>query len=232
MSTNEPDWLAWARELQAIAQTGLAFSPNPYDRERYGALRNLAARMFAAPSGAPVDRIEALFAGETGYATPKVDVRAAVFDRKARLLMVRETADHGRWTLPGGWADVNRSAAENAAKEAAERERLRGAAAEARRAVGPPRQGHPSASFPASRRSSSASRSAAERRPASKPGRSAGSPSPTCLRTCRSAACCPGNSSACSRVGASRRCRPTSIERRRGVSRTRAFSYRGAASNR
>jgi ADP-ribose pyrophosphatase YjhB (NUDIX family) len=120
MSINEPEWLAWARELPAIAQTGLAFSPNPYDRQRYEALRNLAARMFAGQSGAPVDRIEALFAGETGYATPKIDVRAAVFDREARLLMVRETADHGRWTLPGGWADVNRTAAENAAKEAAE----------------------------------------------------------------------------------------------------------------
>ena len=120
MPEDEPDWLTWARELQAIAQTGLAFSRDPYDRERYEALRALAANMFAARTDAPVDRIAHLFAGETGYATPKIDVRAAVFDRAERLLMVRETADGGRWTLPGGWADVNRSAAENAVKEALE----------------------------------------------------------------------------------------------------------------
>ena len=117
---HEPDWLTWARELQAIAQTGLTFSRDPYDRERYEALRALAAKMFAALSDAPVERIADLFAGETGYATPKIDVRAAVFDRAERLLMVRETSDGGRWTLPGGWADVNRTAAENAVKEALE----------------------------------------------------------------------------------------------------------------
>jgi ADP-ribose pyrophosphatase YjhB (NUDIX family) len=120
MASDEPDWLTWARELQAIAQTGLAFSRDPYDRERYEALRALAARMFAARTGAPVERIAELFAGETGYATPKIDVRAAVFDASERLLMVRETSDGGRWTLPGGWADVNHTAAENAAKEALE----------------------------------------------------------------------------------------------------------------
>jgi len=120
MLDDEPDWLTWARELQAIAQTGLAYSRDPYDRVRYEALRALAARMFAARTDAPVDRIACLFAGETGYATPKIDVRAAVFDARERLLMVRETSDGGRWTLPGGWADVNRSAAENAVKEALE----------------------------------------------------------------------------------------------------------------
>jgi ADP-ribose pyrophosphatase YjhB (NUDIX family) len=120
MANDEPDWLTWARELQAIAQTGLAFSRDPYDRERYEALRGLAAKMFAARTDAPVERIAELFAGESGYATPKIDVRAAVFDRAERLLMVRETSDGGRWTLPGGWADVNRSAAENAVKEALE----------------------------------------------------------------------------------------------------------------
>jgi len=120
MADDEPDWLSWARELQAIAQTGVAFSRDPYDRERYDALRALAARMFAARTDAPVERIAHLFAGESGYATPKIDVRAAVFDARERLLMVRETSDGGRWTLPGGWADVNRSAAENAVKEALE----------------------------------------------------------------------------------------------------------------
>jgi ADP-ribose pyrophosphatase YjhB (NUDIX family) len=120
MPTKDPDWLAWARELQAVAQIGLTFSSGPYDRERYEAVRDLAARMFAALADAPPERIAELFAGETGYATPKTDVRAAVFDREERILMVRESADGGRWTLPGGWADVNLTAAENAVKEALE----------------------------------------------------------------------------------------------------------------
>jgi len=118
--TSEPDWLTWARELQAIAQTGLTFTRDPYDRERYLTLRALSARIFHSHTDTPIDRIIELFAGETGYATPKLDVRAAVFDNVDRLLMVREIADGGRWTLPGGWADVNVTPAENAVKEARE----------------------------------------------------------------------------------------------------------------
>ena len=113
----EPDWLTWTRELQAIAQTGLTFVSNDYDRERYETLRELASRMMAAHTGVPAERITALFEGETGYATPKVDVRGAAFDDEGRLLMVREVADAGRWTLPGGWADVNLTPAENVVKE-------------------------------------------------------------------------------------------------------------------
>ena len=120
MSGTEPEWLAWAREIQATAQTGLAFTRDPYDRERYEALRDLATRMMAAGSDAPMERIAGLFAAETGYATPKLDVRGAVFDQEGRLLLVRETADHGRWTLPGGWADVNLTPAENVVKEVRE----------------------------------------------------------------------------------------------------------------
>jgi ADP-ribose pyrophosphatase YjhB (NUDIX family) len=113
---SEPDWLLWAREMQAIAQTGLEYTENPYDRERYEALRALAARAMAAHGGGDPARIEALFAGETGYATPKIDVRGAAF-RDGHILLVRERADEGRWTLPGGWADVNLTGAENVAKE-------------------------------------------------------------------------------------------------------------------
>jgi len=116
---NEPDWLTWAREMQAIAQTGLEFTTNPYDRERYQALRALAARAMAAHGGGDPVLIEALFAGEQGYATPKIDVRGAAF-RDGRILLVRERADEGRWTLPGGWADVNLTGAENVAKEVIE----------------------------------------------------------------------------------------------------------------
>ncbi len=133
----DPDWLTWTRELQAIAQTGLAFGPDDYDRERYEMLRSLASRMMAAHTSASAERIEALFAAETGYATPKVDVRGAVFDGDDRLLMVREVADGGRWTLPGGWADVNLTPAENVVKEVRRGERLQGRGAQARRGVGP-----------------------------------------------------------------------------------------------
>jgi ADP-ribose pyrophosphatase YjhB (NUDIX family) len=115
----DPDWLVWAREIQATAQSGLAFTRDPYDRERYESLTALAARIMAAHSDVAADRIEALFAEQEGYATPKVDVRAAAFS-EGRILMVREAVDGGRWTLPGGWADVNLTPAENTAKEAVE----------------------------------------------------------------------------------------------------------------
>jgi len=112
---DEPKWLLWARELQAIAQTGLAFSNDRYDLERYQRLRAIAVAMLAAGSGAPVERISALFEQDLGYPTPKVDVRGAVF-RDQRILLVREISD-GFWTLPGGWADVNQSASECVERE-------------------------------------------------------------------------------------------------------------------
>jgi ADP-ribose pyrophosphatase YjhB (NUDIX family) len=114
-----PHWLVWARELQALAQTGLTFTRDEYDRERYGRLRALAAEIMANHVGMPVPVIEAMFAQQTGYATPKVGVRGAVF-RDNRILLVRETADCGRWTLPGGWADVNESPSEGVAREVRE----------------------------------------------------------------------------------------------------------------
>jgi len=116
---SDPDWLTWARELQAIAQTGLAFNAAGYDHERYLALQTLAARIMAARGGADPHHVAALFAAQTGYATPKVDVRGAAF-RDGRILLVREAADGGRWTLPGGWADVNLTPAENVVKEVRE----------------------------------------------------------------------------------------------------------------
>jgi ADP-ribose pyrophosphatase YjhB (NUDIX family) len=116
----EPVWLVWARELQAIAQTGLTFATSGYDRERYTAIRSLAAQIMATQSDADFGRVEALFAAQTGYATPKVDVRGAIFDENTRILLVREIADAGRWTLPGGWADVNQSPAESVIREVRE----------------------------------------------------------------------------------------------------------------
>ena len=113
----DPRWLEWVREIQAIAQTGLAFTRDPYDVERYERLRALAAEM---AGGDDVAAVAGLFAAQTGYATPKIDVRGAVFDAQGRILMVREVQDAGRWTLPGGWADVNFSPAENVVKEVRE----------------------------------------------------------------------------------------------------------------
>lgn len=143
----ESDWLTWTRELQAIAQTGLAFSRDLYDRERYERLRTLASEIMAAHTAAPVERIEALFAGEHGYATPKVDVRGATFDDRGRMLMVREVADGGRWTLPGGWADVNFSAAENVAKEVQEESGYQVRVRKLAAAWDRTRQGHPDRVF-------------------------------------------------------------------------------------
>jgi ADP-ribose pyrophosphatase YjhB (NUDIX family) len=113
----DPDWLTWAREIQAIAQTGLEFSKDPYDLDRFAALRRLAARIHADHTGADLRRIEALFDAETGYATPKIGVRGAVFDPAGRILMVRESVDANRWTLPGGWADVNQTPAQSVVRE-------------------------------------------------------------------------------------------------------------------
>jgi ADP-ribose pyrophosphatase YjhB (NUDIX family) len=114
---SDPDWLVWAREIQAIAQTGLEYSKDPYDQDRFAALRRLSARIMAEQTDADLKRIEDLFAGETGYATPKVGVRGAVFDASGRILMVRETVDEDRWTLPGGWADVNQTPAQSVVRE-------------------------------------------------------------------------------------------------------------------
>lgn len=112
---NEPRWLRWSRQLMAIAQNGLTYSNSPYDVERYEAVRGIAAEMMADRTGTDQERIVRLFAQQSGYATPKVDVRGVVF-RDDAILLVKECEDGG-WTLPGGWADVNESP-----REAVERE--------------------------------------------------------------------------------------------------------------
>jgi ADP-ribose pyrophosphatase YjhB (NUDIX family) len=97
-------WIIWAQRLQAIAQTGLTFSTDPYDIERYEQVREIAAEIASAGSGADIRMVRELFAHDAGYTTPKIDVRAAIFHGDA-ILLVRERSD-GMWTLPGGWADV------------------------------------------------------------------------------------------------------------------------------
>ena len=114
----EPSWLTLGREFQAIAQIGLAFSQDPFDRQRYERIRELAASLLAQGAGLGDHAMLDYFRRESGYATPKVDVRAAAF-LEGKVLLVREISD-GAWTLPGGWADVNQSAAECVVREVAE----------------------------------------------------------------------------------------------------------------
>ena len=113
--SHEPKWVQWARELQSIAQTGLHFTESEYDRERYRKILQISVDIFTEYSGETPSMIQGLFDKQTGYATPKVDVRGVVF-RSGRLLLVRERTD-GLWTLPGGWADVSDSPSEAVERE-------------------------------------------------------------------------------------------------------------------
>ena len=114
-ANQQPNWLNWARTLQALAQTGLTYSENPFDRERYQKLYALSQEIFGIHTGLETAVLEQWFTVQPGYATPKVDVRGACF-REGKLLMVRERADGG-WCLPGGWADVGDVPSEAAARE-------------------------------------------------------------------------------------------------------------------
>jgi len=118
MNNNVPSWLRWVRELTAIGQTGLEFAKDPYDIERYGAVRRIAAEMLACASKeANSEQILTALDGDIGYATPKIDVRAAVI-HESEILLVREV--RGGWTMPGGWADVGEAPSSAAAPEVRE----------------------------------------------------------------------------------------------------------------
>jgi ADP-ribose pyrophosphatase YjhB (NUDIX family) len=110
-----PRWLEWAREIQALAQTGYHYAENEYARQRYQRLIEIAAEIVSEQSNLERSTILEAFNPQSGYATPRIDVRGAVFQHQ-RLLLVRERMDGG-WTLPGGWADVG-----DVPSQAAERE--------------------------------------------------------------------------------------------------------------
>lgn len=116
MDTNE-QWLNWAVELQSLAQAGLFYGKDPYDRERYLRIREISAEMICHKSGISAQQVHHLFCSETGYQTPKLDTRAAVFQDE-KILLVQENS--GKWALPGGWVDVNLSVRENTVKEVRE----------------------------------------------------------------------------------------------------------------
>lgn len=107
----------WAAELQSLAQAGLYYAEDVFDRERFERVRQIAAEMMAERTGLPLGKVTELFCADSGYQTPKVDTRAAVF-RDGKILLVQER--DGRWALPGGWCEFNLTPAENAVKEARE----------------------------------------------------------------------------------------------------------------
>jgi ADP-ribose pyrophosphatase YjhB (NUDIX family) len=139
--SQEPQWLTIAREVRAIAQTGLAFTADGFDHQRYQRLRELAALLMAQGSSSEHESILELLRQEKGYATPKVDVRGAAF-LDGRVLMVREISD-GKWTLPGGWADVNQSAGECVVREIAEESGFQARALKLAAVYDYQRSGHP-----------------------------------------------------------------------------------------
>lgn len=113
----EERWLSWAVELQALAQAGLTYGKDPYDKERYERIRAISAEMAAHMADLPLEKVRDLFCSESGYQTPKLDTRAAIFE-DGKILLVQES--DGKWSLPGGWCDVNVSVGENTVKEVKE----------------------------------------------------------------------------------------------------------------
>ena len=109
--------IAAAMEIQSLAQAGLAYTDNVYDIERYERLREIAAQMISDISDVPLEKVKDLFCNETGYQTPKIDTRAAIF-KDGKILLVHE--NNGTWSLPGGWCDVLESVKSNTVKEVKE----------------------------------------------------------------------------------------------------------------
>lgn len=115
---SEYNWLEIARELQSIAQAGLTYTENKYDLERYAQIIQLSKNILSHHSDIGMEKLHKIFNLEKGYLTPKVDVRAVIY-REEKILLVRETTD-GKWSLPGGWADVGLTASEVVVKEVKE----------------------------------------------------------------------------------------------------------------
>ena len=110
-------WLKWAIEIQGLAQSGLAYTTNVYDIERYERLREISAEMIEEKSNINLEKVKDLFCNETGYQTPKIDTRVAIF-KDNKILLVHE--NNGTWSLPGGWCDVLESVKSNTIKEVKE----------------------------------------------------------------------------------------------------------------
>lgn len=114
---NIEKWLQWAIELQSLAQAGLTYGKDVYDKERYERIREISAEMLSYKTDISIEKVKDLFCNEHGYQTPKLDTRAAIFSDE-KILLVKEK--NGKWSLPGGWVDVNLSIKENTVKEVKE----------------------------------------------------------------------------------------------------------------
>jgi len=119
VSSGPIQWLEWVQRLQALAQTGLAYAQSPYDEERNEEILDIAGEIIVRHTDADPEIVRGLVREDSGYATPKIDVRGAVLKDDA-LLLVREVMDHDRWTLPGGWADVGDTPAQAIEREVLE----------------------------------------------------------------------------------------------------------------
>lgn len=115
MKEQNPKWLAWAREIFSLSQSGLTYSGNQYDIERYKRLQEITAEIIASQSGMAKESVLESFSMQAGYITPKIDVRGAVI-RNGQILLIQERAD-GQWAMPGGWADLGNAPASVAERE-------------------------------------------------------------------------------------------------------------------
>ena len=113
----EHQWLEWAKELQFIAQAGLTYTKDPFDKERFERVREIAAEIISLQGKLPLAQVKDLFCNETGFQTPKLDTRAAIF-KDDKILLVEE--NDGTWSLPGGWVDVMETVKSNTVKEVKE----------------------------------------------------------------------------------------------------------------
>ncbi len=110
-------WLGWTKELQFIAQAGLTYTKDPFDKERFERVREIAAEIMSLQGRLPLAQVKDLFCNETGFQTPKLDTRAAIF-KDDKILLVEE--NDGTWSLPGGWVDVMETVKSNTVKEVKE----------------------------------------------------------------------------------------------------------------
>src|SRR6266498_2290944 len=107
MNHQSSKWMDWAREIFSLSQSGLTYSGNPYDIERYKRLQEITAEMIESQSEISKESVLSSFSMQAGYSTPKVDVRGAVV-RDGKILLIQESADNC-WAMPGGWADLGNS---------------------------------------------------------------------------------------------------------------------------
>ena len=115
MNHQTPQWFAWAQEIFSLSQSGLTYSGNEYDIERYKRLQEITAEMIASQSELSKTSVLESFSMQAGYITPKVDVRGAVV-QDGKILLIQERAD-GNWAMPGGWADLGNSPGSVAERE-------------------------------------------------------------------------------------------------------------------